>query len=53
MTARHWLRTKIDQLVSWHYIYRLWGPRCRGFEEHCPVCQKWREHDELFGIHHR
>lgn len=44
---RYWLSTRIDCLVSWHYIRRLWGPRCPGHPD-CPVCEQWREHDELF-----
>jgi Uma2 family endonuclease len=37
-----------EHFLSWLYIRQLWGPRCDGFEPDCFVCQKWREHDEVF-----
>jgi len=42
------LNTIIDRLMSWLYTRRIWGPRCPDSEPGCPVCQRWREHDELF-----
>ena len=39
----------LDRLLSWLYITRLWGSRCLGYDEKCWCCQKWHEHDELFG----
>lgn len=39
----------IDYLVSWVYVTRVWGARCPDYEPGCICCEKWREHDELFG----
>ena len=38
----------IDQFISWLYIRKLWGPRCPDYQEGCPCCEKWKEHDEIF-----
>lgn len=39
----------LDRFISWLYIRRLWGPRCSEYDPDCPVCEHWREHDEVFG----
>jgi len=38
-----------NRFLSWLYIRRLYGSRCPGFAEHCPCCQQWQLHDEIFG----
>lgn len=43
-----WLSWQIDHAISWIYSYRLWGPRCPDYEPTCVVCQRWRDHDEIF-----
>lgn len=42
------LRVEMDRLVSWFYIRRIWGDRCRETMPGCPTCDKWAEHDEIF-----
>ena len=38
----------LDLLISYIYITKIWGSRCSDFEPTCIVCEKWREHDEIF-----
>jgi len=38
----------IECLISSLYIKVIWGKRCSTYEESCIVCEKWKEHDEMF-----
>ena len=38
----------IDRIISWVYVWKIWGSRCSEIEEDCICCQKWMEHDETF-----
>jgi len=40
----------IDCLISYIYIRKIWGPRCQDFDRACLTCQKWQEHDQIFGL---
>jgi hypothetical protein len=43
-----------DHLLSWLYIWKLWGSRCPSYQPGCQVCERWAEHDWCFndGPHH-
>lgn len=44
-----YLMKPFDRFLSWLYIRRIWGPRCPDINAECRVCQRWQEHDDLFG----
>lgn len=43
------MRNAFERVVSWFYTWLIWGPRCDFPESGCPCCDKWMEHDDLFG----
>lgn len=42
------LSRHFDHFLSWLYTRRLYGQRCPDFAEHCPCCEAWQAHDEIF-----
>lgn len=42
------VRDAVDRLVHWYATRRIYGPRCRDFDDNCVVCYNWLEHDILF-----
>jgi len=33
---------KIEEAIT-----EYWGEKCKDFDEDCPVCQVWREYEDL------
>lgn len=43
-----WLLGKVDRVVTWMYVHRIYGPKCPDFNEDCHTCRMWKEYEERY-----
>jgi hypothetical protein len=43
-----YIRNIFEHFLSWLYTRQMYGPRCSDFAEHCPCCEAWQQHDDIF-----
>lgn len=42
------MKALFEHFLSWLYTRQMYGPRCPDYSEHCPGCQAWEKHDDIF-----